>query len=162
MSILQRPIVAHRRRRFGNQGAAQAQNLRDSGIPNDKIIIANRDDHYAADAKSRQFHVEHDFGKATKDADGTCVRSRTRRTADTTHLPDSAVIFLLIPDQSQPRVFNELIAPTLKPTAAIVVASGYNVFFKLLNIPTSNDVVMVAPRCVRCSRFRVALTRCAA
>lgn len=56
------------------------------------------------------------------------------------------VVFLLIPDQVQPRVFNELIAPTLKSTAAVVVASGYNVFYKLLNVPASNDVVMVAPR----------------
>ncbi|KZW02580.1 IlvN-domain-containing protein [Exidia glandulosa HHB12029] len=112
---------------FGNQGAAQAQNLRDSGIPNDKIIIANKEDHYAEDAKSKQFHVEHDFGKATKDAD---------------------VVFLLIPDQVQPRVFNDLVAPTLKSTAAVVVASGYNVFYKLLNVPASNDVVMVAPRMI--------------
>ncbi|KAF8960994.1 IlvN-domain-containing protein [Flammula alnicola] len=38
---------------FGNQGAAQAQNLRDSGVPNEKILIANRDDSYAEDAKSK-------------------------------------------------------------------------------------------------------------
>ena len=55
---------------FGNQGAAQAQNLRDTGIPNDKIIVANRPDHYAEDAKSRGFTVEHDFAKAASAADG--------------------------------------------------------------------------------------------
>ncbi|KAG6842236.1 hypothetical protein C0991_000206 [Blastosporella zonata] len=55
---------------FGNQGAAQAQNLRDSGISNDRILIANRDDSYAADAKSKGFHVEHDFSKAAVGADG--------------------------------------------------------------------------------------------
>ena len=55
---------------FGNQGAAQAQNLRESGIPNDKIIIANRPDSYAEDAKSKGFNVEHDFSKAAKAADG--------------------------------------------------------------------------------------------
>ena len=54
---------------FGNQGAAQAQNLRDSGISNDKIIVANRPDHYAEDAKSKGFNVEHDFAKAAKQAD---------------------------------------------------------------------------------------------
>lgn len=57
---------------FGNQGAAQAQNLRESGIPNDKIIIANRPDSYAEDAKSKGFNVEHDFSKAAKAADGRC------------------------------------------------------------------------------------------
>ena len=54
---------------FGNQGAAQAQNLRDSEIPNDKIIVANRQDSYAEDAKSRGFNVEHEFPKAAKAAD---------------------------------------------------------------------------------------------
>lgn len=56
---------------FGNQGAAQAQNLRDSGIPNEKILVANRPDSYAEDAKSKGFIVEHDFAKAAKVADGT-------------------------------------------------------------------------------------------
>jgi ketol-acid reductoisomerase len=58
--------------RFGNQGAAQAQNLRDSGIPNEKIVVANRDDPYAASAKSKGFNVEFDFGKAASVADGIC------------------------------------------------------------------------------------------
>jgi ketol-acid reductoisomerase len=48
----------------------------------------------------------------------------------------------------QPKLFNEQLAPTLKPTAAIVVASGYNVFYKHLKVPASNDVVMVAPRMI--------------
>jgi len=112
---------------FGNQGAAQAQNLRDSGIPNDSILIANRDDSYAVDAKSRGFHVEHDFTKAGAVAD---------------------IVFLLIPDQVQPRVFNEQFSPTLKGTATIVIASGYNVFFNLLNFQEKQDVVMVAPRMI--------------
>jgi ketol-acid reductoisomerase len=56
--------------RFGNQGAAQAQNLRDSGIPNEDILIANREDSYGADAKAKGFNVEHDFGKAAPVADG--------------------------------------------------------------------------------------------
>ncbi|TDL28640.1 IlvN-domain-containing protein [Rickenella mellea] len=112
---------------FGNQGAAQAQNLRDSGIPNEKIVVANREDHYAEDAKAKGFQVVNDFGKAAEVAD---------------------VLFLLIPDQVQPRVFNGKIAPSLKQNAVIVVASGYNVFYKLLRIAPTNDVVMVAPRMI--------------
>ncbi|KAI0801198.1 IlvN-domain-containing protein [Fomes fomentarius] len=112
---------------FGNQGAAQAQNLRDTGIPNDKIIVANRPDSYAEDAKSKGFNVEYDFAEAAKAAD---------------------VVFLLIPDQVQPRVFNGEVAPNLKDTATIVVASGYNVFYKLLNFKPTQDVVMVAPRMI--------------
>ncbi|THH34096.1 hypothetical protein EUX98_g124 [Antrodiella citrinella] len=112
---------------FGNQGAAQAQNLRDTGIPNDSILIANREDAYAEDAKSRGFHVEHDFSNAALVAD---------------------ILFLLVPDQIQPRVFNEAFAPSLKADATIVIASGYNVFYKLLNFKPTQDVVMVAPRMI--------------
>ena len=62
-------------RRFGNQGAAQAQNLRDSGIPNDKILVANRDDSYAEDAKSKKFTVTSDFAKSAEVADGIYLKS---------------------------------------------------------------------------------------
>ncbi|KAK7694715.1 hypothetical protein QCA50_001903 [Cerrena zonata] len=112
---------------FGNQGAAQAQNLRDAGIPNEKILVANRPDHYAEDAKSKGFTIENDFAKAAAVAD---------------------IVFLLIPDQVQPRVFNGDFAPNLKADATIVVASGYNVFYKLLNFKPTQDVVMVAPRMI--------------
>jgi ketol-acid reductoisomerase len=49
-------------------------------------------------------------------------------------------------DQVQPRVFNKEFAPKLKDTVCIVVASGYNVFYKLLEFKPTQDVVMVAPR----------------
>jgi len=58
------------------------------------------------------------------------------------------VLFLLIPDQVQPRVFNEEVAPSLKADAAIVIASGYNVFYNLLKFKPTQDVVMVAPRMI--------------
>ncbi|KAL5535384.1 RSD1 [Sanghuangporus sanghuang] len=112
---------------FGNQGAAQAQNLRDSGLPNDKILIANRADSYAKDAISKNFNVTDDFGKAAEIAD---------------------VLFILIPDQVQPRLFNEKVSPSLKQGCTIVIASGYNVLFKFLNIPSTSNVVMVAPRMI--------------
>lgn len=56
------------------------------------------------------------------------------------------VLFLLVPDQVQPRVFNEQFAPLLPSSATIVIASGYNVCFKLLQFKPTQDVVMVAPR----------------
>jgi ketol-acid reductoisomerase len=59
--------------------------------------------------------------------------------------------FVLKPSKVQPDLFNNKIAPNLKKTACIVVASGYNVFFKHLSIPASNDIVMVAPRMVGAS-----------
>ena len=117
--------------------------MRDTGISNDQILIANRPDSYAEDAKAKGFKVEHDFAKAAKVADGE--QCSTQTDVILTSMP---VLFILIPDQVQPRVFNETFAPNLKDNATIVVASGYNVYFKLLKFKPSQDVVMVAPRFV--------------
>jgi len=110
---------------FGNQGSAQAQNLRDSGVRN--ILIANRQDAYAKSAAEASFPVENDFAKAASVAD---------------------VLFLLVPDQVQSALFNTHIAPNLKHGASIIVASGYNVFYRLLNVPATANVCMVAPRMI--------------
>jgi len=54
-------------------------------------------------------------------------------------IPEAAawgdVVFLLIPDEEQPQVFREQIAPHLRAGAALVVASGYNVAFQLFDLP---------------------------
>src|SRR5262249_45997492 len=75
---------------YGNQGAAQAQNLRDSGVS--EILIGNRDDSY----------------KDAAIADGFSVVPISEATA----LGD--VVFLLIPDEDQPQVFREHIAHYLR------------------------------------------------
>jgi ketol-acid reductoisomerase len=109
---------------YGNQGAAQAQNLRDSGVS--EILIGNREDPY----------------KDTAIADGFQVVS----------IPEAAawgdVVLLLIPDEEQPQVFREQIAPYLRAGMTLVVASGYNVAFQLFELPTFIDVIMVAPRMI--------------
>ena len=109
---------------YGNQGAAQSQNLRESGVA--EIVIGNRDDTYKQAALSAGFRV--------------------------LSIPEAAawgeVVFLLIPDEEQPHVFREQIGPFLQPGATLVVASGYNVAFNLLAVPDSIDIVMVAPRMI--------------
>ena len=109
---------------YGNQGAAQAQNLRDSGVS--EIVIGNRKDAYKEAALGAGFRVM--------------------------SIPEAAawgeVVFLLIPDEEQPQVFRERIGPHLRPGATLVVASGYNVAFNLLAAPDFVDVVMVAPRMI--------------
>ncbi len=109
---------------YGNQGAAQAQNLRDSGIS--EILIGNREDAY----------------KDAAIADGFQVVSIAEAVAW------GDVVFLLIPDEDQPQVFREQIAPYLKTGATLVVASGYNVAFQLFDLPDSIDLIMVAPRMI--------------
>src|SRR5437660_3425871 len=109
---------------YGNQGAAQSKNLRDSGVR--EIIIGNRDDAY----------------KEAAIVDGFRVVSIPEATAW------GDVVFLLIPDEEQPQVFNEQIGQNLRPDTRRVVASGYCVAFNLLNLPDYIDVVMVAPRMI--------------
>jgi ketol-acid reductoisomerase len=109
---------------YGNQGSAQSKNLRDSGVR--EMIIGNRDDVYKEAAIADRFQV--------------------------VSIPEAAawgdVVFLLIPDEVQPEVFNEQIGPRMRGGATLVVASGYNVAFNLLHLPETIDVVMVAPRMI--------------
>jgi ketol-acid reductoisomerase len=109
---------------YGNQGAAQAQNLRESDVG--EIVIGNREDAYREAALEAGFRVM--------------------------SIPEASawgeVVFLLIPDEEQPAVFREQIGPHLQPGTTLVVASGYNVAFNLLAVPDSIDVVMVAPRMI--------------
>jgi ketol-acid reductoisomerase len=109
---------------YGNQGAAQSQNLRDSGVT--ELLIGNRDDAYKDAAIASGFQV--------------------------VSIPEAAawgdVVFLLIPDEDQPQVFREQITPHLRVGTTVVVASGYNVAFQLFDLPTSIDVIMVAPRMI--------------
>lgn len=109
---------------YGNQGAAQAKNLRDSGAQN--ILIGNREDAYKDAAMRDGFRV------------ATVPKAATW----------GDVVFLLIPDEEQPQIFSEQIAPYLRAGSTLVVASGYNVVFNLLNLPDGIDVVMVAPRMI--------------
>lgn len=109
---------------YGNQGAAQSQNLRDSGA--EQIVIGNRDDAY------KQAAIDAGF----------------RAVPITEAAAWGNVVFLLIPDEEQPQVFREQIAPFMQPGAALVVASGYNIAFHLLDVPDAVDIVMVAPRMI--------------
>ena len=109
---------------YGNQGAAQAKNMRDSGVR--EIVIGNRDDAY----------------KDAATADGFRVVSIAEASAW------GDVVFLLMPDEYQPQLFSEHIAPHMRPGTALVIASGYNIAFDLLPLPGNIDVVMVAPRMI--------------
>jgi ketol-acid reductoisomerase len=109
---------------YGNQGAAQAQNMRDTGVA--EVIVGNRDDEYLTPAREAGF-ATYSIADASATAD---------------------VVLLLIPDEVQPAVFAEQIAPGLSAGKTLVVASGYNVAFGLLEVPDGVDIVMVAPRMI--------------
>ncbi|MFC5061639.1 NAD(P)-binding domain-containing protein [Actinomycetospora atypica] len=108
---------------FGNQGAAQAANLRDSGVP---VIVGNRDDEHGAAATEEGF-APRPIAEAAAAAD---------------------VVLLLVPDEVQPELVRDEVAPGLRAGDTLVVASGYNWHFGLLEVPEGVDVVMVAPRMI--------------
>ena len=109
---------------YGNQGRAQALNMRDSGV--DKIVIGSiRDESWSA-ANEDGFPV-YPIAEASSKAD---------------------ILFLLLPDEVAPEIYKNEIEPNLHPGAAVNFASGYNVAFGHI-IPRSDlDVIMVAPRMI--------------
>jgi ketol-acid reductoisomerase len=109
---------------YGNQGRAQALNMRDSGI--EGIVIGGRKDEYLDRAASEGFEI-------------ATVEEASRR---------GDIVFLLIPDEIAPSVYRESIEPRLKKGAALNFASGYNITFGFIVPPPTVDVIMVAPRMI--------------
>jgi ketol-acid reductoisomerase len=108
---------------YGNQGCAQALNLRDSGID---VVVGSIRDGGAAEAERDGFTVL-PIGDACARAD---------------------VIALLIPDEVQRDVYRRDVAPRLRAGHVLDFAHGYNIHFKLIQPPADVDVIMVAPRMI--------------
>ncbi len=108
---------------YGNQGRAQALNIRDSGWG---PMIGNREDEY----KSRAIQ------------DGFAVRP-IREVADA-----ADVVLVLIPDEVQPEVYEEQIRPYLRRGDVLCFASGYNIYYKAIVPPAGVGAIMVAPRMI--------------
>jgi len=108
---------------YGNQGRAQALNLKDSGL---SVIVGNIEDKYKKIALNDEFSV-YPINKATEKSD---------------------IIFLLIPDEIMNDIFEKEIRPNLKSKSTLVFASGYNIGFNLLEPPENVDVLLIAPRMI--------------
>lgn len=106
---------------YGSQGHAHAQNLRDNGHD---VIIGLRQ------GKS--------FEKAKED--GFTVLP----VADAVSLAE--VVMVLMPDEVQPKVYEENIKPNLKSGAALVFAHGFNIHYGQVKPPADVDVFLVAPK----------------
>ena len=106
---------------YGNQGRAQALNLRDSGID---VLIGSIRDASAAEAEAEGFPVV-SIAEAARRADA---------------------LALLIPDEVQREVYHAEVAPHLRPGQVLAFAHGYNVHFGLIRPPALVDVILVAPR----------------
>ena len=108
---------------YGNQGRAQALNLRDSGL---KVIVGVRADETREQARADGFAV-------------FPIEEAARK---------ARVVMFLIPDEVMPEVFRAQVLPGMSHGKCLCFASGYNVAFKLLEPPKGIDVVLVAPRMI--------------
>jgi len=108
---------------YGNQGSAQARNLRDSGL---NVIVGNIEDSYRELALAEGFEVL-PIAEASKRAD---------------------VLFLLTPDEIMPAIYEQHVAPHLQPGNLLDFAHGYNIAFDLIVPPTFIDVIFIAPRMI--------------
>lgn len=106
---------------YGNQGAAQAQNMRDSGV---NVIVGSIKDRSWDRAKKDGFKVM-PIEDAAKKAN---------------------IIHILLPDEVQAGVYEEKIAPYLKAGKALMFSHGFNIRFKAIQPPKNVDVIMVAPK----------------
>ena len=56
------------------------------------------------------------------------------------------LISILLPDQNQPQVYEDEIAPNMEDEAALLFAHGFNIHFGRIQPPAGHDVIMVAPK----------------
>jgi ketol-acid reductoisomerase len=106
---------------YGNQGRAQALNLRDSGL---NVIIG---------LPKRSKSVR----KARQDRFLVLPTEKAVQTGD--------IVSLLAPDHLHGEIYKREIEPYLHPGKTLLFACGLSVHFKLIVPPESADVIMVAP-----------------
>jgi ketol-acid reductoisomerase len=106
---------------YGSQGHAHAQNLRDSGVD---VRVAEA---FPA-AKER----------AEKAGFTVVTAAQAAEWAD--------VIMILLPDQTQEKVYNSDIAQHMKPGKTLMFAHGFNIRYGCIKPPAGVDVSMIAPK----------------
>ena len=119
VSVLNNKIVAVLG--YGNQGRAQAQNLRDSGV---STIIGGRPGKSSELASQEGFEVL-SVPEAVKKAD---------------------IIHILLPDERQGEIFHAEIAPALIPGKTLCVSHGFAFVFGEIVTPEGVNAIMVSPK----------------
>ena len=107
---------------YGSQGHAHALNLRDSGVD---VQVAC----YPGSPSAEKARVA-----------GLPVRG----VEDAAKMAD--FIMVLIPDQTQKKVYQESIAPHIRPGQTLMFAHGFNIHFGQVVAPATVDVSMIAPK----------------
>ena len=107
---------------YGSQGHAHALNLRDSGVD---VQVGLR-------TGSPSWATAEEAGLAVN--------------AIPAAVHGAQIVAMLLPDQVQPRVFEDEVAPNLEQGAAVLFAHGFNVHYGRIAPAAGHDVIMVAPK----------------
>jgi len=107
---------------YGSQGHAHALNLRDSGV---QVLVGL---------------YEGSASKTKAEAEGLTV------TTPDVVTKECEVIMLLVPDQTQAKVYKESIGPNLDSSKTLMFAHGFNIHFDEIDPPKDVDVSMIAPK----------------
>ena len=108
---------------YGNQGRSQALNMRDSGI---QVLVGSPCDNSARRAKKDGFEV--------------CSIAEAAQKAD--------ILFMLLPDEVMPKVYEESIAPHLRANMVLNFSHGYNIHYKKIVPPSNVDIILIGPRMI--------------
>ncbi len=106
---------------YGNQGKAQALNLKDSGL---KVIIG-----LPGNNKDRKV--------ALKDGFKVYTPEKAVKIGD--------IISVLAPDHKHKELYEKSIRKNLAPGKTLVFAHAYSIYFKLIEPPDFIDIILVAP-----------------
>jgi len=107
---------------YGSQGHAQAQNLHDSGID---VVVGLRPG-------------SANWERAQNDGLEVLPIAEAARVAQ--------VIQILTPDETQPKLYAESIAPALTEGKGLMFSHGFNIHYGQIVPPPNVDVFMVAPK----------------
>jgi ketol-acid reductoisomerase len=107
---------------YGSQGHAHALNLRDSGID---VVVGLHEG-----SKSRD--------KAAADGLRVATVAEAAQSAD--------IVMVLVPDQTQKKVYTESIKANLQPGNMLMFAHGFSIHFGEVLPPEGVDVTMIAPK----------------
>ncbi len=107
---------------YGSQGHAHANNLKESGV---SVVVGLRKGSASAE-KAQAAGLE------------VAEVSDAVATAD--------LVMMTLPDEHQPAVYTQHVAPNLKQGGAIAFAHGFNIHYQQIEPRADMDVMMIAPK----------------
>jgi ketol-acid reductoisomerase len=107
---------------YGSQGHAHANNLKESGA---SVVVGLRQGSSSA-RKAQEAGLE---VASIEDA-----------------VAQADIVMVLLPDEHQPRIYNDKIEPNLKQGATLGFAHGFNIHYGQIEPRADLDVIMIAPK----------------